>query len=191
MRQTVEPAASTQVLSAASIPRPDSHTDFLPNVYRHHAAPLLRYATRLLHGDSHKAEDLLQEAATRAWKHFASTGGDPISIRPWLFTVIRNLAIDHHRAQATRPPETPVVESLGLALDDPAERVLVKQVVIDALKRLPSGQREVIVLTFYRSYSIAQVSDYLGIPPGTVKSRAYYGLRALHDILRANGVQGS
>ncbi|MFD9053539.1 sigma-70 family RNA polymerase sigma factor [Streptomyces zaomyceticus] len=187
MRQTVEPGTSMPGLSA-TLPRPDGHREFLSDVYRHHARPLLRYATRLLHGDSHKAEDLLQEAATRAWKHFAATGGDPVSIRPWLFTVTRNLAIDHHRAQATRPPESPVVESLGLALDDPAERVLVKQVVLDALKRLPLGQREVIVLTFYRGYSVAQVSDALGIPSGTVKSRAYYGLRALHDILSANGV---
>lgn len=48
--------------------------------------------------------------------------------------------------------------------------------------------RDVIALVYYRGYSVAQAAQALGVPPGTVKSRSYYALRALRDTLRAKGI---
>ncbi|MEU0340352.1 sigma factor [Streptomyces bobili] len=64
---------------------------------------LVPYAARLLDGDWHKAEDVLQETAARARKHarFLRTRGE--HVRPWLYTVVKNLVIDHHRARQIRP----------------------------------------------------------------------------------------
>ncbi|MFI2351799.1 sigma-70 family RNA polymerase sigma factor [Streptomyces sp. NPDC019443] len=173
--------------SATSL-QSDGCEEFVRAVYHHHAAPLLRYAARLLRGDWHKAEDLLQEATARAWKHFASDSTDAISIRPWLFTVVRNLAIDHHRARGIRPPETHSVDDLDLPVDDAIDNILTTQIVLDALGQLAPPHREILTLTYYHGYSVAQAATSLGIPPGTVKSRSYYALRALRDILHARGV---
>ncbi|MGW5848715.1 sigma-70 family RNA polymerase sigma factor [Streptomyces sp. NPDC055254] len=189
MRRTSE--AGTPIPGAiATFPQSDRCEDFVRAVYHHHATPLLRYAARLLNGDWHKAEDLLQEATARAWKNFTTTT-DPVSIRPWLFTVVRNLAIDHHRARAVRPPETQPADDLGLPLDDAIDAILTTQVVLDALDRLTPPHRKVIALVYYRGYSVAQAAQVLGVPAGTVKSRSYYALRALRDTLRANGITHS
>ncbi|MDO0939064.1 sigma-70 family RNA polymerase sigma factor [Streptomyces sp. DG2A-72] len=183
------PEAGTPIPGASpGPPRSDDCEEFVRALYHHHATPLLRYAARLLGGDWHKAEDLLQEATARAWRHFASAGTDPVSIRPWLFTVVRNLAIDHHRAQLIRPSETQAIEDLDLPVDDAIDRMLTTQIVLDALSLLTPAQRKVLTLTYYRGYSVVQAAEHLGIPPGTVKSRSYYALRALRDTLRARGV---
>ncbi len=189
MRRTSE--AGTPIPGAvATSPRSDRCEDFVRAVYHHHATPLLRYAARLLNGDWHKAEDLLQEATARAWKNFTTTT-DPVSIRPWLFTVVRNLAIDHHRARAVRPPESEPADDLDLPVDDAIDVVLTTQIVLDALDRLTPSHRNAIVLVYYRGYSVAQAAQALGVPPGTVKSRSYYALRALRDTLHANGITHS
>ncbi|MFD9077386.1 sigma-70 family RNA polymerase sigma factor [Streptomyces erythrochromogenes] len=186
MRRTSE--AGTPIPGAtATFPQSDPCEDFVHAVYRHHATPLLRYAARLLNGDWHKAEDFLQEATARAWRNFTTTT-DPVSIRPWLFTVVRNLAIDHHRARAVRPPESPPADDVNLPVDDAIDAILTTQVVLDALGRLTPPHREVIALVYYRGYSVAQAAQALGVPPGTVKSRSYYALRALRDTLRAKGI---
>ncbi|MFF4427011.1 sigma-70 family RNA polymerase sigma factor [Streptomyces sp. NPDC001549] len=186
MRRTSE--AGTPIPGAtATSPQPDPCEDFVHAVYHHHATPLLRYAARLLNGDWHKAEDFLQEATARAWRNFTTTT-DPVSIRPWLFTVVRNLAIDHHRARAVRPPESPPADDVNLPVDDAIDAILTTQVVLDALGRLTPPHRDVIALVYYRGYSVAQAAQALGVPPGTVKSRSYYALRALRDTLRAKGI---
>jgi RNA polymerase sigma-70 factor (ECF subfamily) len=46
----------------------------------------------------------------------------------------------------------------------------------------------VIVECFYRGHTVAEAADRLGVPPGTVKSRTYYALRALRDTLQTMGV---
>ncbi len=60
--------------------------------------------------------------------------------------------------------------------------------VADALATLSPAHRAVIVETFYRGRSVAEAAEALGVPVGTVKSRAFYGLRALKLALRERGV---
>jgi len=53
---------------------------------------------------------------------------------------------------------------------------------------LSADHRAVIVETYYRGRSVAEAADELGIPPGTVKSRSYYALRALRLALTERGI---
>ncbi|MBC2904689.1 sigma factor-like helix-turn-helix DNA-binding protein [Streptomyces cupreus] len=105
-----------------------------------------------------------------------------------MFTVVRNLAVDHHRARAVRPQETPPVDDVGLTVNDAIEPMLTTQVVLDALNQLKPAQRDAITLMHYRAYSIAQAAETLGVRPGTVKSRSHYAMRALRTILQSRGV---
>jgi RNA polymerase sigma-70 factor (ECF subfamily) len=155
-------------------------------LYAEHAGPLLRYALRLAGGDRQRAEDIVQETLLRAWLHPEAIADRPA--RPWLFAVARNLAVDAHRARKARPAE--VGEgALGLvAVPDEADRVLEAWAVADALAALRPDHRRVLLETYYRGRSVAETAAVLGVPPGTVKSRAYYALRALRLALEERGL---
>jgi RNA polymerase sigma-70 factor (ECF subfamily) len=157
-------------------------------LYDAHAPALLAYALRLCGGDRDRAEDVVQETLVRAWKHLEELDPEASPVRPWLFTVAHHLAIDAHRARRARPAE---VSDAGLAavpaLDD-LSGALDRIVVTDALGALSPEHRAVIVETYYRGRTVSEAAAVLGIPPGTVKSRCYYALRALKLALAERGV---
>ncbi|MEU4797590.1 sigma-70 family RNA polymerase sigma factor [Streptomyces sp. NPDC023327] len=162
---------------------------FIRDIYDQYGLLLVRYAARLLDGDWHKGEDVFQETAARAWKHARFLGSRGDSLRPWLFTVTRNLAIDHHRARQVRPLEHMSVEELDVSSDNTASTID-SHVVAQALGELNEQQRTVICLMYYLECSVAQAAEHLGIPAGTVKSRAFYAVRALRRALEKQGILG-
>ncbi|MER6712950.1 MULTISPECIES: sigma-70 family RNA polymerase sigma factor [unclassified Streptomyces] len=163
---------------------------FIRAVYARHGTVLLRYAVRRLRGDWHRAEDILQEAVVRAWSHGGALGTAPETMRPWLFTVVRNLLIDDHRAQVLRPLAADALEDTDVPVADEVNRLLTGHVVTDALDDLTERQRGILRHLYFDGSSVAQVSELLGIPQGTVKSRAHYAIRALRRALAARGVDG-
>ena len=158
-------------------------------LYDQHAAALLGYATRLCGGDRGRAEDVVQETLLRAWQHPDVLAPDQGPPRAWLFTVARHLAVDAHRARRARPTEVGAGPLDHLAVDDDVERALDAWLVADALSTLTAAHRAVLLETFYRGCSVAEAATRLGVPQGTVKSRAYYALRALRVALAERGVQ--
>jgi RNA polymerase sigma-70 factor (ECF subfamily) len=157
-------------------------------LYDSHALPLLAYALRLCGGDRAQAEDLVQETLVRAWRHLDQLDPSAAPVRPWLFTVAHHLAVDAHRARRARPREVgdallEVVPDLD-RVDTSLDRII----VTDALQSLSPEHRAVLVETYYRGRSVAEAAESLGIPPGTVKSRCYYALRALKLALAERGV---
>ncbi|WP_187370003.1 sigma-70 family RNA polymerase sigma factor [Streptomyces boluensis] len=168
-------------------PRRLDHEEFLRTLYDCHGSALLQFAARL-EGDWHRAEDVLQELAIRAWRHADEFGQAAESMRPWLFTVLRNLVIDGHRARQARPPETGDPELTHLPVSDGVDRVLTAHVVTEALRDLRPMQREVLLHVHYMGRSVNQTAAVLGVPPGTVKSRTYYAARALRRALNDRGL---
>ncbi|MGW3150937.1 sigma-70 family RNA polymerase sigma factor [Streptomyces sp. NPDC001177] len=163
---------------------------FFRTLYLQHGKQLLWYAVRLLRGDWHRAQDVLQEAAIRAWRHVEQLGDSPERMRPWLFTVVRNLVIDSLRAQRLRPAIPDPLENTVIAVADEVDRLLTTHVVADALGDLTEQQREILRHMYFNGISVAQASEILGIPQGTVKSRTHGALQALKRALTARGVHG-
>jgi RNA polymerase sigma-70 factor, ECF subfamily len=161
---------------------------FLRTLYERHGSVLLRFAVRMLGGDWHRAEDIVQEVAIRAWQHQADLDPTDDTARPWLFTVVRNLVIDGHRAQAARPLEAGDAELTRMVAPDAVDQTLTAQVVIEAMADLAPFQREVLLHLYYLGRTVNQAARALGVPPGTVKSRTYYAMRALRAALEARGV---
>lgn len=155
-------------------------------LYAEHAGPLLRYALRLTDGDRQRAEDIVQETLFRAWLHPDAIAERPA--RPWLFAVARNLAVDAHRARKARPPEVGEGALDLVPVPDEADRVLESWAVADALATLRPEHRRVLLETYYLGRSVAEAAAVLGIPAGTVKSRAFYALRALKLALEERGL---
>ncbi|WP_257155537.1 sigma-70 family RNA polymerase sigma factor [Streptomyces sp. Ru87] len=163
---------------------------FLRKLYEEHGGPLLRFAARLLNGDWHRAEDILQETAMRAWRHFGTPAPPADDLRPWLYTVVRNLVIDDYRARRSRPQEVGDEAMAGLHTGDEFDHALTAQLLAEAVDGLAAHQREVLLHLYYVGHSVAETSRVLGIPPGTVKSRSFYAIRRLRETLAARGAGG-
>jgi RNA polymerase sigma-70 factor, ECF subfamily len=155
-------------------------------LYAEQGPALLRLATALTDGDHGRAEDLVQETMLRAWTHRTSLDIQHHSPRPWLVTVARRLAVDAHRARRARPQEARLVELLALAGGQRADASTDAAGVRAAFAALPGAQRQVLVEVYYRDRSVAETARILQIPPGTVRSRTFYGLRALRLALAAD-----
>ncbi|NEY35848.1 sigma-70 family RNA polymerase sigma factor [Streptomyces sp. PRKS01-65] len=176
-------------MTAGTITHPTNATTAeheLAALQREHGRPLFALLLRLCDGDRQRAEDLVQETLVRAWQHPEALRADAFdSVRPWLLTVARRLAIDARRARQARPAEVGDAAALENArvCADHAERAAAALDVREAVKTLTPEHREVLVLVYFEGATVAEAATALGIPPGTVKSRAYYALRALRRVL--------
>ncbi|MCB5180706.1 sigma-70 family RNA polymerase sigma factor [Streptomyces antimicrobicus] len=161
----------------------------LAALQRDHGRALFGFLLGLTGGDTQRAEDLVQETLVRAWQHPEAWESGHDSMRPWLFTVGRRLAIDARRARLSRPQE---VDSEALEqAPAPFDGVSSSVTAIDvrrAVGSLGPEHREVLLQVYFRDRSVAEAAAELGIPAGTVKSRTYYALRALRKDLQGYGL---
>ncbi|MFG1901148.1 MULTISPECIES: sigma-70 family RNA polymerase sigma factor [Micromonospora] len=153
---------------------------------------LHRYARRLVPGDPHRAEDLVQETLLRAWRNLASVASAR-SPQAWLSRVARNLCVDQARRAAARPAE--VAEDVTAVTWQPAESLyeaaLDRAVLEPALRSLSAVHREALLLVYYQDRTHREVARALAVPPGTVKSRTHNATRELQRALSRHGVTGS
>ncbi len=175
----------------AGSPASRREEELLRLLYQQHAAPLLAFVVRLTAGDRQRAEDIVQETLLRAWRNAHKLGAQgQSSLRPWLVTVARRLAIDDHRSASARPRETYDQDLDNLTTPDETDRVLWQMTVAEALDNLTTAHREILVETYFRGRTVQQAASVLGLPLGTAKSRLYYALRALRVALEQRGVTG-
>ncbi|MFK8908422.1 sigma-70 family RNA polymerase sigma factor [Streptomyces sp. YS-3] len=170
---------------SAAPPRRYTREPELAALQREHGPALMHFLLGLTYGDRQRAEDLLQETLVRAWQHPEALEGPYASMRPWLFTVGRRLAIDARRSRRARPAEVhdAVLDARVEAEDDHAERSAAALDVRDAVRTLSPEHRAVLTEIYFRGLSVAEAAEVLGVPCGTVKSRSYYALRALARVL--------
>ncbi|MCU1512422.1 MAG: sigma-70 family polymerase sigma factor [Arthrobacter sp.] len=160
--------------------------DVVAAIYRDHGAALKRFVLSACR-DPYLADDVVQETVLRVWQQAPEITG---SLRSYLFRTARNIMIDNYRRAQRRPREA-TERDAGDPVD-PAERVdeLLNRVLIEeALLRLSAEHRDVLVALHYRRYTVQETSEKLNIPSGTVKSRAFYAVRALRTVLDEMGVQ--
>ncbi|MFN2115004.1 MAG: RNA polymerase sigma factor [Anaerolineae bacterium] len=160
-------------------------------LYKRHHTPLFRTALALTR-DRGTAEELLQEAFLRAYRHMGRVELAPdASLRPWLHRILINLTYDWSARQKTAAGSFDrVVERLspspGLTPEGRAEQREIQRVVADAIAELPFKQRAVVVLFYLHDMDLHEIAATLNVPPGTVKSRLYYGRARLRKRLEAD-----
>lgn len=149
-----------------------------------HRCGLLRYATRLLDGDSAAAEDVVQETMLRAWHHLDRLTERQGSVRGWLTRVTHNIAMDHHRARRARPTEIAWSEfdaERMPSVHDPAREVEDRVVVTELLAGVSPEHRATLAEVYLADQTAAAAAERLGVPVGTVKSRVFHALRTIRS----------
>jgi RNA polymerase sigma-70 factor (ECF subfamily) len=164
--------------------------DLVRTLYAEHGDALFAHALRLAGGDRQRAEDLVQETLLRAWRHPDVLDPERGSVRAWLFTTARNLSIDAWRRRSSRVSEVITDTLPEPPSEDEADRAVEGWLIAEALNRLTPTHRQVLIECFYRGRSVADAAVRLGVPPGTIKSRTHYALRALRLALTEMGVTG-
>jgi RNA polymerase sigma-70 factor (ECF subfamily) len=132
------------------------------------------------------AEDVVQEAFVRYWRHQRHLPGDPQAL---LVTSIRRAAMDHARRQIRRQQREDKADGGleggrdGFFEPQPGEDADRRSEIEAALQRLPEVQREVLVLKIWNELTFEQIGEALDIPPNTAASRYRYALAALRKEL--------
>jgi RNA polymerase sigma-70 factor, ECF subfamily len=126
---------------------------------------------------------VVQETMVRAWRQAGRLDPGAVSLMPWLAKVARRIVIDDHLRLRAHPTETGDVALAHLPAEDGTADVLRRVAVAEALAVLSPLHRQVLAETILRDRTVNQAAQVLGIPVGTVKSRVYYALRALHAVL--------
>jgi RNA polymerase sigma-70 factor (ECF subfamily) len=168
-------------LARASSPR--AREAPLSALYTAYGGQVYGLGLQLLH-DAGLAEDLVQETFVRLWRSAHRYDGAKSSVRTFVFTLARRAAVDLWRRRGVAVPhELGEPEADGAAGNDAYEQLLLRLAVGEALAELSPAHREVLELQYRQDLTQAQIAERLGIPLGTVKTRAMHALRALTRYL--------
>ncbi|MFC7334436.1 sigma-70 family RNA polymerase sigma factor [Rhodocista pekingensis] len=175
-------AAAATVARADAVPPRSSSSDAEVIAQIEQEIPRLRRFARAMVRDAALADDLVQECLERALSrlHLWQPG---TNLRAWLFTILRNLHINGIRRQQTFVDiDGEVQAGLGGSHGSQVVRLELRD-LRRALDRLPTEQREVVLLIGLEGISYAEAADILQVSIGTVKSRLSRGRRALRILM--------
>jgi RNA polymerase sigma-70 factor, ECF subfamily len=139
------------------------------------------------------AEDAVQEGFLAVWRSagtFLAEQGKPST---WILTLVHRRAVDLVRREERRRADPlegvePHHPARSEATDEEAWLRAQRQVVQEALRKLPPEQREAIELAYYGGFTQSELAEKLGQPLGTIKSRMFSGLRRLRERLAESGL---
>ncbi len=158
----------------------------MTELYEAHALGMIRLAHIML-GDRQAAEDVVQDAFCGLYRHWSGLA-DPASAVHYVRSSVLNGCRTVLRRRASSQVshgllgQQPTVSSAESAMLTGEER----RAVMAALRRLPSRQREALVLRFYLDLSAEEAATTMGISPSTVRSATARALTSLGRMLQEN-----
>jgi RNA polymerase sigma-70 factor (ECF subfamily) len=164
---------------------------------RRYESSLYTFILRSVH-DRELAADLLQESFTRVIQHGHTWTGSA-KVSTWIFSIARNLCIDHARRMRRRPQtsldgggkgdpadDVPLMERIPVPrpdADSEADGARMRQRIGQAVEALPEDQREVFLLRQLQNMPYSEIAAVVGASENTVKSRMRYALEKLQESL--------
>jgi RNA polymerase sigma-70 factor (ECF subfamily) len=141
--------------------------------------------------DATLAEDAVQEAFLQIWRGAGSYRPERAKASTWLLTFVHRRAVDLVRREQRRRTVQldPLPESSGSGADEEVVALSRREIVQDALRRLPAEQREAIELAYYGGLTQSELATKLDLPLGTIKSRMFSGLQRLRVLLVESGYE--
>jgi RNA polymerase sigma-70 factor (ECF subfamily) len=150
-------------------------------------------ALRVLRDES-LAQDAVQEAFLAVWRTADRFLAERAKASTWILTLVHRRAVDLVRRQERRRGEPLEAVPEPVASEQVEEQATIRfqrQVVQEALRRLPPEQREALELGYYAGLTQSELAERLGQPLGTIKSRMFTGLTRLKDLLAQAGLEES
>ena len=191
-RRRTEPVTEAPQLSdealVAAVARADE--DALGALYDRFGKVAYGLAFRVLQ-DPALAEDAVQEAFLQAWRGAGAYDPERAKASTWLLTFVHRRAVDLVRREERRRTVQidPLPEPSGSGADEEVVARSRREIVQDALRRLPTEQREAIELAYYGGLTQSELAAQLGQPLGTIKSRMFTGLQRLQTLLTEAGFE--
>lgn len=159
--------------------------DGLRDAYLAHGGELLGFARRAMSAPG-VAEDVVQETFVRAWRSRQRYDASLGTMRSWLFAIERRVIVDLLARQSKHAADT--LEGREVTGGEEWVDTMLRGWQVDAaLERLPPEHRTVIVEMYFRGRTGREVAELLGVPEGTVRSRAFYALRLLRVFMEEAG----
>lgn len=162
-----------------------------------HFAPRVKSYLRRSGVDTELAEELTQETMVNLWRKAASFDPARAQLSTWIFTIARNLRVDHLRRQHGTPVAHDVEVDAGEApdgreqldhdavhLDEQLDATRRETALRQALRQLAPEQLQAVWLAFYDERSHARIAGDLQLPLGTVKSRIRLAVIHLRRLLQ-------
>lgn len=161
--------------------------DAVRAAYAAHGDEIYRLALRGL-GDSGAAQDAVQETFLRAWRARDRYDATRASVRTWLYEIARNVVIDARRARTARPwlgdlADHQTLDRSSPPAEDDWESLMRSFLVEEALRRIGADHRRALEETYLADRPYAEVAAELGVPESTLRSRVFYGLKALRVVM--------
>ncbi len=164
-------------------------------LYQRYSRLLYAFVYRIV-GNQQVAEDLMQEAFFAVWQHAHSYVPQQGEVRSWLISVFHHKAIDYLRGLQRRATIQQVeLEQVDLqehlAIGDAWDEVwqsAQRDLIREALMRLPREQRMVIELAYFQGWTHSEIAEGTHLPLGTVKARMRLGLLHLKRFLEKKDV---
>lgn len=152
-----------------------------------------RYIMRLSNVDEDESNDVLQEVFIKAWKNIESFNGQ-YAFSAWLYRIARNETINYYKkhlkknAEHTMQVSAEHLESIAGSLNQRADYdlKLKQKKVAQAIEKLDTKYREIIILHFFEQKSFRDISDIMRLPLGTVatmfKKAREQLFQSLHEL---------
>jgi RNA polymerase sigma-70 factor (ECF subfamily) len=150
---------------------------YFPRVYRYILART---------GNSHDAEDLAEEVFMRVLEAIERFQWREAPFSAWLFRIAHNAVISQRRKDTARGKSGPLTDGLPVDSAGPDELVenrLALNEVMEAAKRLPDAQRQVIALRFGAGLSVAETAQAMGKGEGNVKVIQHKAIAKLREMM--------
>jgi RNA polymerase sigma-70 factor (ECF subfamily) len=155
-------------------------------LYARYSGPLYSLAYQVT-GAERFAQDVVQEVFIALWRDAGRFDPARGAVAPWLFSLARHKAIDLVRREANVRKRTADVDLEFHEADDDVDHEtwlnFRREKVLEAIEELTPAQREALELAFFGGLTHVEVSEKLGIPLGTAKTRIRSALLRLRDVL--------
>jgi RNA polymerase sigma-70 factor (ECF subfamily) len=159
------------------------------SLYARHNMQVYRFLLRLMRNPS-SAEDVLSDGFLDVWQQAARFEGRSTALT-WIFSIARFKALSAMRRKTPGALDPEFADAIEDEADTPevtAQKASKAEIMRRCLTALSTEHRAVIDLVYYHECSVEEVSEILGIPANTVKTRMFYARRRLAEMLAAAGL---
>lgn len=159
-------------------------------IYREYVKDVFRYSLSIVYNQD-KAEDITQEAFTKALENINKFQWKGLSIKAWLFTIARNTAYDRFAKKKEMPLGDRIKDAKDTEYTDKNVDPKLQSDISEALRKLPTVTREIVILKIWEEYKFIEIADIVDKTEGAVKMQFYRGIERLKELLEEKGYDKS